>query len=99
MKKARELKNMLPTAFPNMMSAALPSCVQQVNRKANDRIGRRLKDENLYVSSDVFGVLADLSFVFHPEFAVCLTFRASGCERFPPPRCLHLADSDFDSSD
>jgi hypothetical protein len=42
---------MLPTAFPNMMSAALPSGVQHGNRKANNRIGRRQKDEKLY---DVF---------------------------------------------
>ncbi len=31
------------------------------------------------------------SFVQRPELAVPL-----GCERLPPPRCLHLADANFD---
>ena len=61
MNVARESKTILSTALPNMTSAALPSCVQQVDRSANMRTGRRRKDENQFESSDEFEVLEGFS--------------------------------------
>ena len=78
---AMKPKNILPTAFPKMTSAALPSCVQQATRKANSNIRIRRQYENPYELSDGFGVLAGFSFVLRAVFAVPLTFGALGCHQ------------------
>ena len=94
MKEARKSKNILPTAFPNMTSAALPSCVQQVKRSANIKTRGRRKDENPFESSEVFVVLADFSLASRLESGVRLILGAFCCVRLPPPRFLHLEDED-----
>ncbi len=73
---AMKPKTILPTAFPKMTSTALPNCVQQATRKANNNRRIQRQDENPYESSEsrIQCVRSFGRLLFRIACSVCSTF-------------------------